>query len=37
MRSILIDWLIDVHLRFKLQAETLFLTVTLVDQYLKGP
>ena len=35
MRSILIDWLIDVHLKFKLLAETLFLTVNLIDRYLE--
>ena len=34
MRAILIDWLIDVHLKFKLTEETLFLTVTLLDIYL---
>ena len=34
MRSILIDWLIDVQLRFKLKSETLFLTVNIIDRYL---
>lgn len=34
MRSILIDWLIDVHLKFKLLPETLFLTINLIDRYL---
>jgi hypothetical protein len=34
MRSILIDWLVEVHLKFKLLPETLFLTVNLVDRYL---
>ncbi len=34
MRAILIDWIIDVHLKFKLLTETLFLTVNLVDRYL---
>ena len=34
MRSILVDWLISVHKRFKLQAETLYLTVSLIDRYL---
>lgn len=33
MRGILIDWVIEVHLRFKLLPETLFLTVTLIDRY----
>ena len=34
MRAILIDWLIQVHLRFGLLAETLYLTVTVIDRYL---
>lgn len=34
MRAILIDWLVDVHLKFKLIPETLFLTVNLIDRYL---
>lgn len=34
MRAILIDWLIEVHLKFKLMPETLFLTINLLDRYL---
>lgn len=34
MREILIDWLIDVHIKFKLLHETLFLTVNIIDRYL---
>lgn len=34
MREILIDWLIDVHSRFKLVPETLFITVNLIDRFL---
>jgi len=34
MRSILIDWLIEVHLKFKLVPESLYLTVNLIDRYL---
>jgi hypothetical protein len=34
MRAILVDWLIDVHLKFKLLPETLFLTVNVIDRYL---
>lgn len=34
MRAILIDWLIDVHLKFKLLPETLFLTVNIIDRFL---
>jgi hypothetical protein len=33
MRRILVDWLIDVHMKFKLLPETLFLTINLVDRY----
>lgn len=35
MRSILVDWLIDVHLKFKLVPETLYLTVSIIDRYLE--
>lgn len=35
MRGILIDWIVDVHLKFKLKPETLFLTVNLIDRYLE--
>ncbi len=35
MRSILIDWLIEVHLKFKLVPESLYLTVNLIDRYLE--
>jgi len=34
MRAILNDWLVDVHKKFKLRTETLFLTVDLVDRFL---
>jgi cyclin B len=35
MRSILIDWLVDVHLKFKLLPETLFITVSIIDRFLE--
>ena len=35
MRAILIDWLVDVHLRFKLVPETMFLTVYIIDKYME--
>ncbi len=35
MRAILIDWLVEVHLKFKLMPETLFLTVSLIDRFLE--
>jgi len=34
MRAILIDWLVEVHMKFKLLQETLYLTVTVIDRYL---
>ena len=34
MRGILVDWLVEVHLKFKLMPETLFLTANLIDRYL---
>nr|NP_001028696.2 cyclin B [Strongylocentrotus purpuratus] len=34
MRHILVDWLVQVHLRFHLLQETLFLTVQLIDRFL---
>jgi hypothetical protein len=35
MRSILVDWLVEVHLQFKLVPQTLYLTVNLIDRYLE--
>lgn len=35
MRTILVDWLVDVHSRFNLLAETLFLSINLIDRYLE--
>ncbi|KAK6150300.1 hypothetical protein DH2020_015232 [Rehmannia glutinosa] len=34
MRAILIDWLVEVHHKFELRDETLFLTVNLIDRFL---
>ncbi|XAR73690.1 hypothetical protein NMG60_11007753 [Bertholletia excelsa] len=34
MRAILIDWLIEVHHKFDLREETLYLTVNLIDRFL---
>ncbi|KAL5717425.1 G2/mitotic-specific cyclin S13-7 [Ranunculus cassubicifolius] len=34
MRVILVDWLIEVHNKFELMPETLYLTVHIVDRYL---
>ncbi|CAH2060711.1 unnamed protein product [Thlaspi arvense] len=34
MRSILIDWLINVHRKFELMPETLYLAINLIDRFL---
>ena len=34
MRAILIDWIIDVHLKFHFNEETLYLTIRIIDLYL---
>lgn len=36
MRGILVDWLIEVHARFRLLPETLFLAVNIVDRFLSS-
>lgn len=36
MRGILTDWLVEVHLKFKLMPETLFLTCNLIDRFLEA-
>lgn len=36
MWAILIDWLVEVHLKFKLVPETLYLTINLIDRYLQS-
>lgn len=34
MRAILVDWLIEVHKKFELMPECLYLTVNIVDRFL---
>ncbi|KAF5751631.1 hypothetical protein HS088_TW02G00646 [Tripterygium wilfordii] len=34
MRSILVDWLIEVHRKFELMPETLYLTINIMDRFL---
>eukprot|EP00048_Salpingoeca_helianthica_P002460 m.57548 g.57548 ORF g.57548 m.57548 type:complete len:367 (+) comp12113_c0_seq2:88-1188(+) len=34
MRGILVDWLVEVHMRFKLLQETLFMTIDIIDRFL---
>jgi len=35
MRAILVDWIIEVHLKFKLKPETLFLCINYMDRFLE--
>lgn len=35
MRAILVDWLVDVHKKYKLRTETLFLAVAIIDRFLE--
>jgi len=35
MRAILVDWLVEIHTKYKLKTETLFLAVNLVDRFLE--
>ena len=35
MRAILLDWLVEVHLKFKLMHEVLYLTVNIIDRFLQ--
>ncbi|XP_018009965.1 G2/mitotic-specific cyclin-B [Hyalella azteca] len=35
MRTILVDWLVQVHMRFNLMQETLYLTMAILDRYLQ--
>lgn len=34
MRAILIDWMVEVHMQFRLLTETMFLSVNLIDRFL---
>ncbi|XP_076644249.1 G2/mitotic-specific cyclin-B-like [Halictus rubicundus] len=36
MRSVLVDWLIEVHQQFRLLQETLYLTVAIIDRFLQA-
>lgn len=35
MRRILVDWLVDVHRKFKLRQETLFMAVNIMDRFME--
>jgi cyclin B len=34
MRGILVDWLVEVHMKYRCQPESLYLTINLIDRYL---
>ncbi|XP_011155100.1 G2/mitotic-specific cyclin-B [Harpegnathos saltator] len=36
MRSVLVDWLVEVHQQFRLMQETLYLTVAIIDRFLQS-
>ncbi|OAD52933.1 G2/mitotic-specific cyclin-B [Eufriesea mexicana] len=36
MRSVLVDWLVEVHQQFHLMQETLYLTVAIIDRFLQS-
>jgi len=35
MRGILVDWMVEIQIKFKLQSETLYIAVNLMDRYLE--
>lgn len=35
MRAILIDWLVQVQMKFKLLQETMYMTVAIIDRFLQ--
>ena len=36
MRGVLLGWLVDVYQKYRLLSETFFLTVRIIDQYLRN-
>ncbi|GFS28642.1 hypothetical protein TNIN_41661 [Trichonephila inaurata madagascariensis] len=36
MRGVLVDWLVQVHLRFHLLQETLYMTISILDRFLQS-
>ncbi len=34
MRTILLDWIVDVHLKFKMFPQTLFIVTAIIDKFL---
>ena len=37
MRAVLVDWLVGVHLQFRLLPETVYTTVAILDRYTRVP
>ena len=35
MRAILVEWLVEVHYKFKMLPETLYITVNIIDRFLE--
>ncbi len=35
MRAILIDWLVQVQIKFRLLQETMYMTVAIIDRFLQ--
>jgi cyclin B len=33
-RGFLVEWIIDVHRKFRLMSETLYVTISIIDRYL---
>jgi G2/mitotic-specific cyclin-B, other len=33
-RGFLVEWIIDVHRKFRLMSETLYVTINIIDRYL---
>lgn len=36
MRTILVDWLVEVHLKFKMVPESLYMTICIIDRFLQN-
>ena len=34
MRTILLDWIVDIHFKFKMFPQTLYIVVSIIDKYL---
>jgi cyclin B len=35
MREILVDWIVEVHYKYQMKGETLFLAISLIDRFLE--